>query len=418
MNELEVAAGIATGALTSPQRFGNSYLVAMRVSGTGLSERPSLQEKVFRDPKIWLSEETQARVCGLTVTLDHPASAVMTPDEYAQRAVGAIILPYVADRSGIQDPAGEDLWGVARLFLDEDMMASIAGKSTSPGVCFAKSDGNQRITLDDGSQCLVEGSPQDINHCAICVAGDGAGVWDKGSETERGLRLQLDNRRSVQVTEEEMAMDKARKDAAENIDKMLSGLDSVSKMCDALTKRLDALEANGRKESEETAEEKEAREAKERADAARKDLAGHRSNSMSAMQRDVALAEIQARFDAVSQAWGRQARRPMDGELPLAYRIRLLRDIQRHSVFKDADLRVVASDSAAFETIEKQIINDALVASRTPETGDDGVLVKRTRVDADSGHRVTEFFGSKTFITGLKRPSMRATAFLTPERRA
>jgi hypothetical protein len=61
MNETEVAAAIACGALPSPTRFGNSVLVALRVSGTGSATRPSIGgERVFRDPLIWLSEETRA----------------------------------------------------------------------------------------------------------------------------------------------------------------------------------------------------------------------------------------------------------------------------------------------------------------------------------------------------------------------
>jgi hypothetical protein len=39
-------------------------------------------------------------------------------------------------------------------------------------------------------------------------------------------------------------------------------------------------------------------------------------------------------------------------------------------------------------------------------------------VDPDTGRRVTEFFGRRTFIHHLERPSMRATAFLPPNHRA
>jgi hypothetical protein len=108
MNETEIAAGIATGALDSPQKFGESFLIAIRVSGTGLSRRPSIGESgesVWRDPTAWLSEDAQARCNGLTVTLDHPETDVLTADEYAKRSVGSVIFPYVADRAGIAGPS-------------------------------------------------------------------------------------------------------------------------------------------------------------------------------------------------------------------------------------------------------------------------------------------------------------------------
>jgi D-arabinose 1-dehydrogenase-like Zn-dependent alcohol dehydrogenase len=50
MNEMDLARLIAAGEAPSPSPFGTSYLVALRVSGTGLADRPSLNERVWRDP--------------------------------------------------------------------------------------------------------------------------------------------------------------------------------------------------------------------------------------------------------------------------------------------------------------------------------------------------------------------------------
>jgi hypothetical protein len=46
MNEMDLARLIAAGEAPSPSPFGTSYLVALRVSGTGLADRPSLNERV------------------------------------------------------------------------------------------------------------------------------------------------------------------------------------------------------------------------------------------------------------------------------------------------------------------------------------------------------------------------------------
>lgn len=425
MNETEIAAGIATGALPSPTQFGESFLVALRISGTGLSERPALNEKVWRDPKIWLSDETIVRVSGLTVSLDHPDAAVMNPEEYALRSVGAVILGYPADRSGIQDPSGPDLWGVARLFLDADMMNAISKQSTSPGVAFTKSDGNQRIVLDDGTECLVENSPTDINHCAI-VLGEGAGVWDKGLDTERGIRFDI--RRNTQMDEEMTAADRARKDAEEQakkdaegsgIEKLMKHLDSKF---DAMDKRMDAIEKRGdtRKDgaaTEETEAERKTRQEREeldREDRARKDARLTPAKIQQDRKDDAEKAEAQTRCDTVAQAFGQRAPAPMMGEKPLAYRKRLLRGFARHSTFKDADFDTIAADAATFANVENIVYADALKASKTPEVAD-GHLLKRTKRDPDTGHVITEFFGNHTFISELKRPSLRAQAFLTPQ---
>ena len=124
MNELETAREIASGALDSPQRVGNSSLVSLRVSGTGLAARPALREMVFRDPNVWLSPETLSRCAGLPIVIDHPKGS-LTPSEYEARNVGSILYPYIADRSGIQNATGPDLWGIGRLFLDPDQIAAL-----------------------------------------------------------------------------------------------------------------------------------------------------------------------------------------------------------------------------------------------------------------------------------------------------
>jgi colicin import membrane protein len=455
MNETEIAAGIATGALDSPQKFGESFLIAIRITGTGLSTRPSIGESVWRDPSAWLSEDAQARCNGLSVTLDHPETDVLTADEYAKRSVGSIIFPYVADRAGIQDQAGPDLWGIARLFLDADMIGAIAEQSTSPGVSFTKLDGNRRITLDDGTECLVEASPTNIDHLAIVLSGDGAGVWDQGSKAERGIRFE--NKENTQMTEEEMAAEKARKDAEEaaggNIDRVLKHLDAISK-------RLDSLEAKGpgdqpgkiadtakaRRDSERQAwarddgaqclqddaeEETEAAELESRgapkevaADMARKSrkdrMVARADNSLSRQQKDAvesaAIADAWARSDAVARLFGKQAPMAMQGEKVIPYRKRLLRQFQRFSTFKDADLNTISKDAATFVNVENIIYADAVKASATPEVPD-GEFLKRTRTD-ESGHKITEFFGNRTIFSKFSQPAMRATAWHTPRQRA
>lgn len=169
-NEFEVAKASARGRLPSPQTFENSALFDMRISGTGVAFRRSLNEYVWRDPAICLNDEFLARCAGLPVVREHPKGGVLNSAEFAKRVIGAIILPYIK---------GQDVWGVARVF-DADAIAALAegGLSTSPAVVFHDPKANGSTTLDDGRKLLIEGTPSLIDHLAICEEG----VWDKDGE--------------------------------------------------------------------------------------------------------------------------------------------------------------------------------------------------------------------------------------------
>jgi colicin import membrane protein len=236
MNELEAAAQVASGELPSPTRFGKSVLAALRVSGTGLATRTSIGETVWRDPAVWLSDDTIARCSGLPIVMDHPPSGALDTGEYADSAVGSVMHAYPADRAGFPNPDGPDLWCCARLFMDDSDIAEIADSSTSPCVVFGPNDGNQTITLPDGTECLVEASPSLLDHLAIVTKTAGsAGVWDKNDDGARGIRFDNQNGvNSMPTEEEQMQAGKARKDAEEqarkdaeggNIDKLLKGVD-------------------------------------------------------------------------------------------------------------------------------------------------------------------------------------------------
>ena len=158
---------------------------------------------------------------------------------------------------------------------------------------------------------------------------------------------------------------------------------------------------------------------------ARRDAAGRRMDSAALTTAEAARlreqaaanADAQARADSVAQSWGERAPAPMQGETPIAYRVRLLRHHQPHCTepsFKDLDLGALAATAPlALDGVERRIYADSVAASANP-IGPDDRLIQRTKIDPDSGHRITEFFGRKTFIHALKRPSMRATAFLIP----
>jgi hypothetical protein len=135
------------------------------------------------------------------------------------------------------------------------------------------------------------------------------------------------------------------------------------------------------------------------------------------MRRDASrrmrLSETQARYDSLSNAWGQQAPRPMDGERPRSYAERLLRPWLKYSSdWKNADLARL--DDATFDNVERQVMSEATAAARHPVVPD-GVLHQRVRKD-DGGRRIIEFFGSPRIWMEQAgaRPGRYVTKIMTP----
>lgn len=175
MDELGVARAIADGRLTSPQRYQNMWLFAMRVTGTGVSYRSARKEFVWRDPSIYLNDEFLARCNGLEVIWEHPEKgSLLNHKEFHDRKIGNVFLPYFrADKP-------DEVWCVAKIYDTEAVNEMCAGRlSTSPAVSFSNpSEINERLQLDDGKIMLIEGKPSLLDHLAVCEVG----VWDKGGE--------------------------------------------------------------------------------------------------------------------------------------------------------------------------------------------------------------------------------------------
>jgi hypothetical protein len=180
MTDIEAAREVRDGRLPSPWSLGNSWLFAIRVSGTGGSFRSGRDEFVWRNPDQWLTDETLQRCAGLPVTWGHPEGDILTSKEYGQRVIGACVLPYIR---------GDEIWSVARI-NDADAARAMTQHqfSTSPCVMFPGGGEGERIEGDDGSTLLIEGRPALLDHVAICEQG----VWDKDGEPSGVLTGEAD----------------------------------------------------------------------------------------------------------------------------------------------------------------------------------------------------------------------------------
>lgn len=207
-NELGIAKRMRDGALGSPQRYGNTRLFNVRITGTGVSYRQGAQEFVYRTPEDFLTDEFVERSYGLPVVFEHPKNGALDTEEFRDRVVGTILLPYIR---------GDEVWGVAKIYDDDaaDLMETDY-RSTSPAVVFLPGE-SETISID-GKPVMIEGVPSFLDHLAICKQG----VWDKGGEPS-----------GIEVNEESNMADEMQAPA---------WADALIKRLDELCSRMDALE--------------------------------------------------------------------------------------------------------------------------------------------------------------------------------
>ncbi len=306
MDELDVAKAIAAGDLTSPQKYGNAWLFALRITGTGASYREVLKEYVWRDPKLYMNEHFRERCYGLPVIVEHPDKMMLDTKEYRERNIGMVTYPYLKTNL-------DEVWGVARI-LDQPAAQYMREHdlSTSPAVVFKPSDGNVKEKLKDGkNHLLIEGKPSLLDHLAICEAG----VWDKGGPPSGVDSTTGAKDKESKVTEEEMnakiaaaekERDDARKDAAEKGEL----LDTTLERLDRMDKRMDGLEVKDKDEEDKEdkrddddpeKEERQAAELHRLAEEEEEEAAEAEEASKDAARRDAGrkrYADAKARFDA------------------------------------------------------------------------------------------------------------------------
>ncbi len=465
MNELDVAKAIRDKELTSPVTVGTFLLVNMRITGTGAAYRKALNEYVWRDPSLYMTDEFLERCNGLPVILDHPPNGNLDSKEFAERAVGTIVLPF-------RDEAAKEIWGIAKVYDDAAKKLILEGKmSTSPAVVFTNGQGTKH-PMPDGHHILIENEPSIIDHVALCEAG----VWDKGGPPT-GVESITANAEPIkstltdsQIEDTAMADEKTAKDASmpmnskegEALDKILAHMDGIHKRLDAVEAKEKEREDKARKDAEEKAagekefarkdgesdeeyegrkkedkakkdaakkdaDEKEEKERKDAAEKAEKEKQSMkedsvRQDSVAALHAELAdikkrlpvelteadrkqYVDAQVRADSVAQMFGTSAPRWVHGETVLQYRRRLLRNFQEHSAtWKGVDISQI-NDSVAIDNIEKQIFADAEHAAKNPVTDGKGSLRAITTTDS-AGRRITKFYGDNSVTWAPFQPQV------------
>ncbi|ENO7747096.1 NUDIX hydrolase [Salmonella enterica] len=402
LNETEVATLIADGTLSSPQFFINMWMFAIRVTGTGVTWRSADQQMAFRNPDDYLTPEFLQRVAGLPLIWLHPEKNTLDSNEFAKRVIGTLTNSWVADNG--------EVWAIARVYDAEaaEIMAT-RQLSTSPTVKFVEVPDS--IIEIDGQPLLVEPSPELLDHVAICEQG----VWDKllaptgvksdsiPNEAEKmdeekivALINKAIDARMAKADEETDAKAKAKADAEEEARKEKA--DAEEKEAEEAKAKADAEEKAAKEKADAEAKEKADAEeaermAKEKADSQlRQEIAELRSRiptELSDEERNE-IADAQVKADSVFSCFGKRAPVPLSGEKPLAYRRRLMIQLQEHSPdFKTVDLSTIA-DSALLSVAEKTIYADAQ-KSASLSVGP-GMLREIKRADA-TGRQISTFEG-------------------------
>lgn len=401
LNETEVAALIADGTLSSPQFFINMWMFAIRVTGTGVTWRSADQQMAFRNPDDYLTPEFLQRVAGVPLIWLHPEKNKLDSDEFAKRVIGTLTNSWVADNG--------EVWTIGRVYDAEaaEIMAT-RQLSTSPTVTY--SEAPDSIIKIDGQPLLVEGSPVLLDHVAICEQG----VWDKllaptgvKSDSIPNEAEKMDEEKFVELfnkcmdarmakADSEAADLKAKADAEEAAKKEKA--DAEAKEAEEAKAKADAEEKAAKEKADAEAKEKAAAEeaecmAKEKADSQlRQEIADLRSRiptELSDEERNE-VADAQVKADSVFSCFGKRAPVPLSGEKPLAYRRRLMIQLQEHSPdFKSVDLSSIA-DSALLSVAEKTIYADAQ-KSASLSVGP-GMLREIKRADA-TGRQISTFEG-------------------------
>ncbi len=401
LNETEVAALIAEGTLSSPQFFINMWMFAIRVTGTGVTWRSADQQMAFRNPDDYLTPEFLQRVAGVPLIWLHPEKNKLDSDEFAKRVIGTLTNSWVADNG--------EVWTIGRVYDAEaaEIMAT-RQLSTSPTVTY--SEAQDSIIKIDGQPLLVEGSPVLLDHVAICEQG----VWDKllaptgvKSDSIPNEAEKMDEEKIVALINKAIDARMAKADSEAADLKAKADAEEAAKKEKADAEAKEAEEAKAKADAEEkAAKEKADAEAKEKADAEeaermakekadselRQQIADLRSRiptELSDEERNE-VADAQVKADSVFSCFGKRAPVPLSGEKPLAYRRRLMIQLQEHSPdFKTVDLSSIA-DSALLSVAEKTIYADAQ-KSASLSVGP-GMLREIKRADA-TGRQISTFEG-------------------------
>lgn len=415
LTELELAQRIRDGTAPSPMKFSNMWLVNLRITGTGLAYRAGLKEHVWRDPQHYLNDYFLQRCNGLPVIVNHPTDAVLTEEDFTERIVGSVMLPYIR---------GDEVWAVCRIYIRDIVDQIVKGTvSTSPSVVFNNASGNVEVQEGD-TNFLIEGVPFLLDHIALVTEDHGSlGVWDK-DKIPAGVEVS-NNTGDIDMDEKQLealqsllaqAVGDAMGGVNQGIERLTARMDSLEQGykaradSDAEAKRQADEKAKADEEEQRKADEAEAQKKADEEKAKADEAAAEEKAKADAEEKaknDEAMSEAQAKADSAYVSVGQRAPEPFSGEKALDFRKRALIAMQKHSpTHKDVNIRAIA-DAATLSVLEDAIYGAARKNINDEMSSTQGQLHKRVRSDS-AGRKITEFVGDpNVWLAAFKTPPFR-----------
>jgi len=405
-DECVISNAIIQGVLTSPQRYFNTALFDIRITGTSVTYRSNPEEFAYRDPKEYLTEEFLARCNGLPVIFEHPGGLpVLDTKEFRDRVIGSVILPYIKS---------DEVWGVAKI-LDADaaVLMTSTHQTTSPTVVSEAGE----IKNIGGTPVLLEGAPKLIDHIAVCMVG----VWDK-LEQPKGINL------GEKKMDEMLDSNTAPVEAAAVTETVSNEAPAwfkagMSELIQALTAKKEVEAPAAEKAVMDSApdllENVKGDEAKEVDSKIEEELNGLKAK-MDSFCRTVTdeerneISRHRARADSVLQMFGDSAHQPLSGESATEYRTRLLNTVKRRAPsYKEMDVSGLRAD--AFDLIEASIYADAEKHAKVEANKQSDRLTARTYSDS-AGRVCKEYFGNPLAWMNQFSSAPLSGHFVKPER--
>jgi hypothetical protein len=150
--------------------------------------------------------------------------------------------------------------------------------------------------------------------------------------------------------------------------------------------------------------------------------AAEREEARRARMRDAMYerTEIGSRYADAFRSFGTEVPAPVDDEPPSRYRARLFNRLARKLPEGHEWASTRADDlplGGVMDNIEKMVLEAAKAEGERPSQENlptDGAMVARTRTDADTGGKVTEWFGKESFVKDFTRPGRRVLRLIDP----
>lgn len=399
-NELDVAKAIRDDILVSPQFHMGMWLFDMRITGTGVAHRSGEGGGfAYRNPKDYLTDEFLQRCNGLPVIFGHADPDVLNYDEFRDRVVGSVILPYVKD---------EEVWGLAKIYDGAAAnLMMVTHRSTSPNVVSAGV-----VKIVNGTKILIEGAPDYLDHLAICAKG----VWDKLQEPQG---INLGEKKMDEMLETAATAPNVPPVVAEAPAWLGSFKDEIKcalkDSTDALNARMDAFElknetpeaimdeADPEKDIKALADAEDSQNMKKEMDELKSRMDEYHTPISDEEKNEISKAR--ARADAVLEMYGEKASQPNYNESSLSFRTRLVNGIKKLApTFQNLSLDGLKD--AAFDLVEGQIYLDAEKNAENVARNTKGRLIKRTYKD-EVGREITKFEGDpKEWLGFFTKPSI------------